>query len=133
MLGQEVHSTRLVLVVVVLGLHSLTAVRAVVRSMKVVLVVQLVEPRRPALVLARVLVLVRVGLHRLALELALALALVEVPQERDNHRWVDPKWASNHHRRVHYKVLERQQEPQLEQEQEQVWLLAIHKAQLCKC
>lgn len=108
MLGQEVHSTRLVLVVVVLGLHSLTAVRAVVRSMKVVLVVQLVELRRPALE--------RVGLHRLAL----ALALVEVPQERDNHRRVDPKWASNHHRRVHYKVLERQQQPQLEQEQEQV-------------
>lgn len=124
MLGQEVHSTRLVLVVVVLGLHSMTAVRAVVRSMKVVLVVQLVELRRPAL--ARVLVLERVGLHRLALELALELA-------RDNHRRVDPKWASNHHRWVHYKVLERQQEPQLEQEQEQVWLLAVHKAQLCKC
>lgn len=125
MLGQEVHNTMRVVVVAEQGLNSMTVV-VVVRSMKVVLVVQLVEPCKPVLelvgqhrpALAKVPVLV---LERVALELVLALAPVEVPQARNNHRRVGSKWASNHHRRVHCKVLEQQQEPQLGQEQEQVW------------
>lgn len=119
MLGQEVHNTMRMVVVAVQGLNSMTVV-VVVRSMKVVLVVQLKEPCKPVLELVGqhrpVLVL-----ERVALELVLALAPMEVPQARGNHRRVGSKWASNHHRRVHCKVLEQQQEAQLGQEQEQVW------------
>lgn len=120
MLGQEVHNTMRVVVVAEQGLNSMTVVVVVVRSMKVLLVVQLEEPCKQVLELVGqhrpVLVL-----ERVALELVLALAPVEVPQARDNHRRVGSKWASNHHKQVHCKVLEQQQEAQLGQEQEQVW------------